>query len=74
MTELRKLRATMKIYPGRTAEQCSVLEGHWTVTQRFPNGRSVSSTFAARTAEEAIEASAPYLPYFSEEELSSQKP
>jgi hypothetical protein len=63
--ELRALRSLPKTFPGRTAERKVDQDGksYWWVTQALGDGKSVSQTREANSAEEAIEATRYSLPY-----------
>jgi len=75
--ERRALLATVTTFPGRVAEPARTLEGrewvlepgHWTVKQYLTDGRSISTTVKADSADEAIEKTRYALRYVPEVSL-----
>jgi len=69
--ELKNLRSLPTSFPGRTAEKDKEEQYRWWVTQALPGNKSISSSFKATSAEDAIEASRYSLPYVPEEDLNN---
>lgn len=70
--EVRNLRATIKVFPGRTVEQTADGQA-FMVTQELPGGRSVSMFTGAATAEKALEDLRLDLPYIPKSALKKPK-
>jgi hypothetical protein len=67
--ELKAQRSLPTSFPGRRAEKDKNEQYWWWVTQELPSKQSVSSSFKATSAEDAIEASRYSLPYVPAEDL-----
>ena len=73
--ELRTLRETQVFYPGRTVESLISMPGEptrWTVSQRMPDGRTISAVVTAPSPEEAFAHARGLLPYVPERQYGKR--